>query len=249
MVGKIVNEDELAIKHFKTPRIITYPRDGTIKTGVASGLWKFYFNNGAVLKPDGSDDFMSNNLEKIKDKRCRSALIFVSDARAKITIGATEVLLSGTQNYYVAEGIEFQSISIDLPTDAIPKDDFGLLVIGSTSPIFPLTIEKLISEYTPSKITAPTSADAFATIFQGCMAGYDQVNGIFRNVGGANTLTLQVGYSTDGIFFNFDPAQNVLPLASTRITVTSKWKFIQIQMKNTSAGLASTYELYSRLVR
>jgi hypothetical protein len=248
-MGKLINEDELKSKQFKTARTIAYPIDGTFKTAVKSGKWRFNFMNGEVTTPDNKTDDMSTKLEKIGDKRIRSILIIVSDPRTKITLGANEISNNSKDCVYVINGIEFQTLVLDFPTGNVPEDNHAFLICGCTASEFCNNVERTILQYTPAVITTPLLADAHQTVLQFHFPPYARSDMIIRNVGAVNSLTYQIGYSNNGIFWNNVAEVPIAALASGLVAITLQFKFVRIQIRRTTAALDTTYELYPNLTK
>ena len=178
-------------------QLMTYPKDGNRKQGAKAGRWVLDFVNGLATDKDGNSEEISNNLVKIGKNFARSVFISVSTVDAIIKIGQN-ILPKFHQLTYVINGIGFEDVTIEFPTDRTPTDDFSFIVIASDADQFPIDADVLTGNHTPTLQTG-TSVDAFTTIMDFLFTGYSQLQIISENILGVNELEITVQISEDGV--------------------------------------------------
>lgn len=230
--------------------LISYPADGTKFYGAKAGTYKISFDSGTVSGPSGGSKAMSNTLKGIEANFVRSVFVWVSDIRAKISIGGN-ILPSLQQPNFIIQGILFQEMTIEFPDSMIPVDDFAFQVIASDKDIFPLNISNLVGSFTPDTYSGNTG-DAYATVKDIYALGYGNIVFQTFNLDGANALDVQVESSEDGV--NWAPEQGypVTPLAAGDSDIFSdgvKHAYYRIQVKSHAAGTPAAYLIAITLVR
>lgn len=230
-------------------QLITYPSDGKRKTGAKAGRYLLDFEQGLVIAPDGTTEKMSNDLARIGKNFVRSCFIAVSTVDALIKLGQN-ILPKGQQLTYVINGIGFQNMEIEFPTDRTPKNDFSFLVIGSDSEVFPVSIDVLLATHQPTTQTGNTT-DNYVTVFDILFTSYSQITLLIENTGGVNTMTAQVQVSEDGV--NWVAAQGYpvdVAINDANVFQSSiKHKYYRVQVKSKVAGSATSYRVQANLER
>jgi hypothetical protein len=235
-----------------TNQIITYPTTSERKEDAEAGVWVFDLRKGVAKNPSGVGEEMSSSLEKIQDSMCRSALIIVSDADAKIKIGDRKAPFDHSLIHLI-QNLEFDSIEIEFPSGRTPANNFEFVVCASNSPIFPIMIDQS-QQHFRDKYTGASVA-AYTIIANLHCGGYDQVMFVIENTHGANGLTAKIEFSEDGVDYYIDPDFNAgaelnIAFGDKTIYATSiKHHFYQVSVKNQVAGNASSYKIHQNLIR
>lgn len=234
--------------------LITYPTNGKRKTGVKAGTWEFNFTHGRVTLPDNTEEEMSNSLISLGDTKIRSCFILVSDSDAIVKYGRSNIVINDHILLHLMQEIEIESLSIEFPSGRIPQDDFQLGIMASTNPIIPLDIDTQLS-HNRSKVTGSLTDNNYKTVYQTHVGGYDQIMFTIENTHAANGLTVQIDFSEDGVDWyqdpDFDTAINIPTSASQPIKYATSVKhhLYRVKVRNTGAGLNSSYKVHQNLIR
>ena len=228
-------------------QIISFPKDATRKKGAKAGRYVLDFENGLVTAPDGSTEEMSNDLKKIGSNFARSVFITVSTVDAKIKIGQNQ-LPKSHQLTYVVQGIGFQDMVVEFPTDRTPLDDFSFAVMASDSNIFPIDADVLVGFHNPTPQTGNTGA-AYVTVFDFVFTGYSQIEIITENTGGVNTILVKIQVSEDAVnWVDHQGYEKSIPVNDSDVFSSSvKHKYYRVQVKNNPGS--STFRVQANLER
>ena len=228
-------------------QLITYPADGNRKQGAKAGKWVLDFSQGLAVDRDGDSEAMSNNLFKIGSKFARSLFLSVSTTDVTIKIGQN-ILPKSQQLTYVINGIGFEDVTLEFPTDRTPLDDFSFIAIASDSPVFPIDADVLRGTHTPTVQTG-TTVDALTTVFDFLFQGYTQMQIITENILAVNELEVNIQLSEDGV--NFVSAQSYpLTVAVNDFNTFQNsiaHKFIRVQIHAKLAGLQTDFRVQAQL--
>lgn len=243
-------KDEIDFRSKRSSQIMTYPSNGQTLKSAQAGRYRLTLVDGKVMNPSLVDDNFDRSLTKMLDRKCRSALIWVSDSDASIKLGGFQLPV-GIKLVQVIDFTGFEELEINFPTTRIPANDFEFLVICSTIPKFPVNHEKYNANH-QNTITG-SATDAYAVILQKNINHYTNIM-ITTVDTSANGLTVQIQYSEDGTNWYNDP-NYVVGKAITQAGEPDKYassvnhKFIRVQVKNTTAGQVATYSLSYRFAQ
>lgn len=230
-------------------QMIQFPKGGSRKEKAQAGVHSLDFNNGLVTFPDGSSEGMSSSLGKIEKQFVKSIFITLSTVDAKIKIGST-VLPKSHQLTYVVNGIGFDNMTIEFPTNRTPKDDFSYMVIASDSDVFPITADSLIGSHNPEAKTG-TTTNSDITVIDFIFVGFSENEIIIENTGVTNTMIATVEISQDGV--NWVPHQgypaDVLPSDFNVFASSVKHRYLRVRLKAKVSGAQTTYRVQLSLER
>jgi len=235
-----------------TNQIITYPTNAERKEDAEAGVWTFDFKKGIAKNPSGLGEDMSSSLEKIHDVRCRSALIIVSDADAKIKIGDRKMPYDHSLVHLI-QNLEFDSLEIDFPTGRTPANNFEFVVLASNSPIFPLLID-ISQQHFRDKYTG-SSASSYTVICDLHTGGYDQIMFTIENTHASNGLTAKIEFSEDATDYYIDPNFNlgseltIAGLGKSVYASSIKHHFYRVSVKNQTSASNSSYKIHQNCIR
>lgn len=229
--------------------IIAYPSNGAKKKGAAAGTWVFDFENGKVNLPDNTVEDMSASLNKLGKQFAKSFFIFVSTVDAEIRIG-NYLLPKGQQTTWVINGISVDTLTIKLPNDRTPVNDFSLQVFASDATTFPIDMETIIANHNPDAKTG-TSTDSYVTVCDFVFFGFNQLEIITENTHGSNGLTMNIQVSDDGTNWADYQGypQNIAFGAKDVFGTSNAFRYYRLQVKSQTAGNAATYRVQPNLTR
>tara|TARA_R110000824_G_scaffold78173_2_gene197440 strand:- start:1939 stop:2643 length:705 start_codon:yes stop_codon:yes gene_type:complete len=202
------------------------------------------FRHGTVTDSAGTLTLMNTNLDYYNLTQANSIAIFASDAETEINIG-NSLTLKDHQITHQIDNYAFDYVRVNIPSLSTPSDSNQLMFVASTDQILNYNFKNYA--HFRSNVTA-TTANAYATIVQHHVGGYDQFIYYIHNSHGSNAMTAQVDVSNDGTnFFTLSGYVGGVNIAAgdTNLFVSDQQHhFFRVRLKSTVGGAHATAKVY-----
>jgi hypothetical protein len=226
--------------------------DGQIIKSVPHGYMELDFVNGTITDSAGTVTNMNSDLNYYGLNQCGSIAVFVSDSDAEINIG-NNLAIADHQLTHIINAYEFSNVRILIPNNSTP-DVNQVIFMASTDQY----LGYIINNYAHTRAsTTSTTTDAWVTLWQKHVGGYDQTILTTLNTHGSNSMDLKIQFSEDGSTW-FDcqgyTATNGVAIAGGGTNFDSfasdiLHHFFRAQIKATSSGNQATTSFYWNLVQ
>lgn len=240
-MAEIVREND---RHNKAV-LVSYPisEDERYET-TTGGITKINLKNGTVQIPDGTQFKLNGSMDKV-----RSLLVFVSDPDAYIILDNNKFINDHTL-WHLFEDIDIDSFHLVFPTGKVP-DSHAFAFVACNKPNHSYKNSLFIAhDVRESSIVATTNN--YVTTLLRHIAGYDSMVLTTKNTDGADSMTLKVSYSHNGVDWYDMSGYSGKAIASgvtDELDVSVKYHFIRAQVKSTVADTPADFEQNIQLAR
>lgn len=196
------------------------------------------FNQGTVKTPT-VNYLLEGTLET-----CRSLLLFVSDADARIYLNGKEFINDHTL-WHLFQDINVNKLQINFPTSTSNQTPVGYAfgLVASDKPNMVCTNSLFVS-HDVRTVTGTITTDSFVTTIARHIAGYSNCVLTTSNTG-ANSIDLTVEYSADGVTYYPVNGYTSLAIASgvtNELDISVLYHFIRSRIKSTVSATPSTVD-------
>ena len=178
--------------------------DGSILTGLTSGIVTLNFVSGDITDASGNVTKMNTSLQIMSKKQCKSFTIFCSDADSVIRAGNL-LTISDHQLNHTIHNYDFQQIQITIPDNSTP-DENQIAFMASTDPY--LNYETSANWHDRGVVTG-TSTNSETNYYTKHVGAYEDFMITTYNSGGSNSIDLRT--ARPFLLRTVSPARSVLP--------------------------------------
>jgi hypothetical protein len=220
--------------------------DGSILTGLTNGVLTLDFTNGKITDPSGNVTNMNTSLQTMSLSKCKSFMIFCSDADKIIRVGnalsiSDHTLTTTIHNY------EFDHIQVEIPNNSTPNENQVAFMASDDG----------LLNYQPSDnwhdrgVAKGTTTNSLVNVYTKHVGGYEDFYITTYNkdtLGSGNSIDVKIYYSEDGsAFFAEQGYTTVVAVAAgsyDSFATNRKHHFYRVEVKSTSAGNHNDFEVY-----
>ena len=225
--------------------------DGSILTGLTTGVLTLNFTNGTITAPDGTVSEMNTSLQIISTPetpvtKCRSFMVFCSDADSVIRVGNV-LTIADHQLTHVIHNYDFEQIQVTIPNNSTP-DENQVAFMASDDPL--LNYEPHDYWHDRGVITG-TSTDTLTNYYTKHVGAYDNfyITTYNKDTGGSgNSIDVKIYYSEDGTTFfaeqGYTTAVTIAAGSYDSYASSRKHHFYRVEINATSAGNQNDFEIY-----
>ena len=223
--------------------------DGGILTGLTHGDLQLDFTNGKITAPNGDISNMNTTLQTMSKQKCRSFMVYCSDADSIIHVGNV-LTISDHQLTHVIHNYEFDHIRVVIPNNSTP-DENQVSFMASDDGV--LNYEPHDYWHDRGVITG-TSTNTMTNYYTKHTGAYDDFYITVYNVNtgaSGNDIDVQIYYSEDGTTY-FQEQGFVTPVtvgttATTNYTSfasSRKHHFYRVEINSTVGGSHNDFAIY-----
>ena len=226
--------------------------DGSILTGLSSGVLTLNFTNGIVTTPNGTLYDMNTSLQKISTPnkpvtKCKSFMVFCSDADSVIRVGNL-LTISDHQLTHVIHNYDFEQVQITIPENSTPDDTNQVAFMASDDPL--LNYEPHDYWHDRGTITG-TSTDTLTNYYTKHVGAYDDfyITTYNNNTGASgNSIDVKIYYSEDGVTFfaeqGYTSAVTITAGSYNSFATSRKHHFYRAQVNSTVTDSHATFVIF-----
>ena len=216
--------------------------DGSILTGLTSGIVTLNFVSGDITDASGNVTKMNTSLQIMSKKQCKSFTIFCSDADAVIRVG-NALTISDHQLNHTIHNYDFQQIQITVPNNSTP-DENQIAFMASTDPY--LNYETSANWHDRGTVTG-TSVNAATNVYTKHVGAYEDFMITTYN-SGSNSINLKIYYSIDGVTYfaesGYTSAVTITAGSYNAFATNRKYHFYRAEISSTVTDSHSTFSVY-----
>ena len=217
--------------------------DGSILTGLTSGIVTLNFVSGDITDASGNVTKMNTSLQIMSKKQCKSFTIFCSDADSVIRAGNL-LTISDHQLNHTIHNYDFQQIQITIPDNSTP-DENQIAFMASTDPY--LNYETSANWHDRGVVTG-TSTNSETNYYTKHVGAYEDFMITTYNSGGSNSIDLKIYFSEDGTTFfaedGFTSAVSIAAGSYNAFATNRKHHFYRAEINSTVTDSHSTFSVY-----
>lgn len=199
------------------------------------------FYDGKVKLPAGATNTETELQSKMT--KCRSLILFCSDADAKIFLDGKQIIYDHTL-WHLFEDIEIESLDINFPAGRTP-DAFAIGFVASDKPYHSFKNALFISHDIQTSPVVNAGVASVVSMLRH-VAGYDTMVLTTRNTDGADSLNLTVEYSSDGVTWFPVATYNPKTIAfgvTDELDILVKYHFLRASVIRTAAADATMQQI------
>ena len=220
--------------------------DGSILTGLTHGVLTLDFTNGKITDPSGNVTDMNTSLQTMSLQKCKSFMIFCSDADKIIRVGnalsiSDHTLTTTIHNY------EFDHIQIEIPNNSTP-DENQVAFMASDDAYLNYDVS---DNWHDRGVRTGTSTDTLTNYYTKHVGGYEDFYITTYNVntgGSGNSIDVKIYFSEDGTTFfpedGYTTAVTITAGSYDAFATNRKHHFYRAEINATSAGNQNDFAIY-----
>ena len=221
--------------------------DGSILTGLTTGSLELDFTNGNITQPDGTVSLMNTSLQTMGVNKCKSFMVFCSDADSVIHVG-NSLTISDHHLTHTIHNYEFDHLRITIPDNSTP-DENQVSFMASTDEY--LNYNPSDNWHDRGRIPTTgnkTSTNSAVNYYTKHVGAYEDFYITVYNTDSTNSLDLQIFYSEDGTTFfaeqGYTTAVAVTAGSYNSFATSRKHHFYRAQVNSTVTDSHATFVIF-----